>query len=73
VDDRAESLNKKVREAQLRKIPLILTCGVKEKEAGTLAVRTLDGKVHYGVDQSEMVEKVLNNVKKRRLTLDIFD
>lgn len=73
VDDRAESLNKKVREAQLRKIPLILTCGAKEKEAGTLAVRTLDGKVHYGVNQDEMIAKVLGNVKERRLELDIFD
>lgn len=73
VDDRAESLNKKVREAQLRKIPLILTCGAKEKEAGTLAVRTLDGKVHYGVDQAQMIAKALANIKERRLTLDIFN
>ena len=43
VDDRAESLNKKVREAQLNQIPLILTVGGKEKESGALAVRTLDG------------------------------
>ncbi|MGD2038320.1 MAG: threonine--tRNA ligase, partial [Desulfobacterales bacterium] len=42
IDDRAESLNKKVREAQLNQIPLILTVGGKEKESGTLAVRTLD-------------------------------
>ena len=73
VDDRAESLNKKVREAQLRKIPLILTCGNKEKAAGTLAVRTLDGKVHYGVDQARLIEKVLLNVSSRHLDLDIFD
>ncbi len=73
LDDRAESLNKKVREAQLRKIPLILTCGAKEKQAGTLAVRTLDGKVHYGVDQQQMIDKVMSCVKRRSLTLDIFD
>jgi threonyl-tRNA synthetase len=72
VDDRAESLNKKIREAQLRKIPLILTCGNKEKEAGTLAVRTLDGKVHYGMDQTRLIEKVLLNVTSRHLDLDIF-
>ena len=47
VDDRAESLNKKVREAQLNQIPLILTIGGKEKESGNLAVRTLDGPVSY--------------------------
>ena len=37
VDYRSESLNKKVRDAQLNKIPLILTCGAKEKEAGTVS------------------------------------
>jgi threonyl-tRNA synthetase len=72
VDDRTESLNKKVREAQLSQIPLILTCGTKEKESGTLAVRTLDGKVHYGVDQTRLIEKVLAHVKARRLDMDIF-
>ena len=33
VDDRSESLNKKVRESQLQNIPLILAIGAKEKEA----------------------------------------
>jgi len=42
VDTRTESLNKKIREAQLANIPLILTFGKKEKESGTLSVRTLD-------------------------------
>ena len=45
VDSRTESLNKKVREAQLQYIPIILTIGGKEKEASTLSVRTLDGNV----------------------------
>jgi threonyl-tRNA synthetase len=49
VDSRTESLNKKVREAQLQYVPLILTIGGKEQKAGTLSVRTLDGKVQYGV------------------------
>ncbi|MBW1777209.1 MAG: threonine--tRNA ligase, partial [Deltaproteobacteria bacterium] len=49
VDDRAESLNKKIREAQMNQIPLILTLGEKEKAAGTFSVRTLDGKVTRGI------------------------
>ncbi|MBW1842505.1 MAG: threonine--tRNA ligase, partial [Deltaproteobacteria bacterium] len=49
IDDRAESLNKKIREAQLNQTPLILTVGEKEKDSGTLSVRTLDGHVKYGV------------------------
>ena len=37
VDNRPESLNKKIRDAQLNHIPLILTIGTKEKESGTLS------------------------------------
>jgi len=73
VDKRTESLNKKVREAQLSKIPLILTVGEKEKSAGTLSVRTLDGQVHYGVGQDLFINAVLANVRERRLSLDIFE
>jgi threonyl-tRNA synthetase len=72
LDSRTESLNKKIREAQLNYIPLILTIGGKEKEAGTLSVRTLDGKVKYGVSHETFLEKVRENIQKRDLSLDIF-
>jgi threonyl-tRNA synthetase len=72
VDDRAESLNKKIREAQLAKTPLILTCGAKEKEAGTLSVRTLDGQVHYGVPIERFKEIVRGHVAARNLELPGF-
>jgi threonyl-tRNA synthetase len=67
LDDRTESLNKKVREAQLDKTPLILTIGGKEKEAGTLSVRTLDGKVAYGVGQQAFMDRVADHIAKRVL------
>ncbi len=72
VDDRTESLNRKIREAQLDKIPLILTIGEKEKAAGTLSVRTLDGQVRYGVAQDEFLDNVLENIRQRKLDLDNF-
>lgn len=72
VDSRTESLNKKVREAQLNYIPLILTIGAKEKEAGTLAVRTLDGKVKYGVSHETFLDTVLAHIRNRKLSLEIF-
>jgi len=73
VDSRTESLNKKVREAQLQYVPLILTIGGKEKEAGTLSVRTLDGKVKYGVTHQRFLDTVLAHIRNRELSLDIFD
>jgi threonyl-tRNA synthetase len=72
VDDRAESLNKKVREAQLNQIPLILTVGGKEKDAGTLAVRTLDGHVKYGLSHERFMNTVGEHIRKRKLPLDLF-
>ena len=73
LDSRTESLNKKVREAQLNYIPLILTIGGKEKEAGTLAVRTLDGKVKYGVSRESFLDTVCSHVQNREIALELFN
>jgi threonyl-tRNA synthetase len=72
LDDRAESLNKKVRESQLRQIPLILTIGAKEQAAGTLSVRTLDGNVRYGVAREAFLDTVQAHIRDRKLDLTIF-
>jgi threonyl-tRNA synthetase len=72
IDRRTESLKRKVRDAQLDKTPLILTIGGKEKEAGTLSVRTLDGKVRYGISQQDFLDQVRAHVKSRRIDFDIF-
>jgi threonyl-tRNA synthetase len=72
VDQRTESLNKKIREAQLNYIPLILTVGGKEKETDTLSVRTLDGRVTHGVSQHRFVAAVLGHIQERKLKMDLF-
>jgi len=72
VDSRTESLNKKIRDAQLHNIPLILTIGKKEKESKTLSVRTLDGSVKYGITHDDFIEKTLEHINRRKLTFDIF-
>ncbi len=72
LDGRTESLNKKIREAQINKIPLIITIGKKEKEAGSLSVRTLDGNVKYGVGIDEFLNRVLECIKERKLDPQIF-
>jgi threonyl-tRNA synthetase len=72
VDDRTESLKKKVRDAQMNKIPLILTIGEKEKESGNLSIRTLDGNVKYGISQADFFARVHEHIRKRKLELEIF-
>ncbi len=71
-DDRTESLNRKIREAQLEYVPLILTIGAKEKAAGTLSVRTLDGAVQYGVPQDDFLARTLAHIRDRRPDLEIL-
>lgn len=67
VDFKSESIPKKVREAQLQKIPLMITIGEKEEAANTLAVRTLDGKIKFGVKVDEFIAAVKENVEKREI------
>ena len=72
VDGRNETLKKKIREAQVNYVPLILTIGDKEKEADTLSVRTLDGKVRMGLSNDDFLTPVLHHIKERTLDEPIF-
>ena len=71
LDDRAESLNKKIREAQLSRIPLILTIGAKEQASGALSVRTLDGNVRYGLEREAFLGQVTSQIRERHLDLEL--
>lgn len=44
IDDRSETTAKKVRDAQAQKIPFMLIVGDNEEKAGTISVRTREGK-----------------------------
>ena len=72
VDKRSETLKKKIRDAQLNYIPLIITIGDKEKDASTLSVRTLDGKVRMGLSMDDFTKPVLHHIKERTLNEAIF-
>ena len=67
VDERSETLKKKIREAQLDYIPLIITIGDKEKEDKVLSVRTLDGNVKMGITHKEFLTKVCAHIRDRVL------
>jgi Threonyl-tRNA synthetase len=71
-DGRSENLKKKVRDAQLNQIPLIVTIGNKEKENNTVSVRRLDGHVAYGVPMDKFIESVCHHIAQRKLEIDLF-
>ena len=62
VDDRNEKIGYKIREAQLQKIPYMLVVGDKEKEAGTVGVRSRkDGDIG-AMDVDEFIAKVVEEI-----------
>ncbi len=60
IDASAETLNKKIREAQLAQVPYILVVGEKEQMDKTVAVRTRNGKQHA----PKSVELFIKEIKK---------
>jgi threonyl-tRNA synthetase len=70
LDNRAESIPRKVREAQLNKVPIMLTVGEKEIEKKTVALRTLDGQVKFDVKPKDLMKKVLKNIEEKELKFE---
>jgi len=66
IDLRAESMGKKVREAEVQKVPLILTVGEKEEQNHTVAVRTSDNKLHFGIKTEDFVKKVSDAINEKK-------
>jgi len=66
LDTRAESIPKKVREAQLQQVNYILVVGDKEQENETINVRTRDNIVHGEKKPSDFLEEMLTEIKERK-------
>ncbi len=68
VDHSNESVSKKVRNAQLDQVNYILTIGDKEKENGTVTLRTRDNVVRGELNISEFAAKLDQERRERALT-----
>jgi threonyl-tRNA synthetase len=66
IDDSSNTVEHKVRDAQLQKIPFMITIGNKEEENKTLAVRTRDGKVKFGVKLDDFIKQILDEIKNKK-------
>jgi threonyl-tRNA synthetase len=66
-DEGRETLNKKVREAQLQKVPYVLVVGDKEAEAGSVAVRDRGGNEKRGVPLEAFLARAVDESKSRAL------
>lgn len=65
IDDRAERLNAKIRDAQLKKVPYMLVVGGKEAEAQTVALRERDNNAQQVLPLDEFVTRVAQEITTR--------
>jgi threonyl-tRNA synthetase len=68
VDDDRQTVNMKIRRAQMQKIPLTLVVGDKEVEGGTVSVRDRAGRDVRGVSLEEFISGVERLVNERSLS-----
>jgi threonyl-tRNA synthetase len=66
LDDRTESVGRKIRDAELRKIPYMLVVGDREAEEGTVAIRRHGEGDEGSVAIGEFVERLSDESASRR-------
>lgn len=67
VDDWDDSFSKKIRNAEVQKIPYIIIVGEKEESTKTLSIREYRSKKQYEISIDEFVDRCLVEIKTRRL------
>ena len=65
LDDRAEKIGYKIREAQLQKVPYMLIVGEKELNEKKVSVRSRDNGEMGAMDVEEFIANVLKEVEER--------
>lgn len=69
VDDSSERMNKKIRNAQMMKIPYMLVVGDQEEEDGAVAVRTRDNVNHGAIVVAEFIDHATTLVTTKSMEL----
>jgi threonyl-tRNA synthetase len=68
VDDRHETLNYRIREGEMQKVPYMAVIGQREAEAGTVALRVRGtGKKQDVIPVDELMARVVDRVRTRAL------
>jgi threonyl-tRNA synthetase len=67
IDDRAETTNKKVRDAEVRKINYILVIGDKEVGNRTVNVRTRDNEILGEKDADSLIKELLAEIREKKI------
>ncbi len=73
VDSTNEKLGKKIRKAQLEKVPYMLIIGKKEQEQGLVSIRDREGRQVKDIPLEQAKEALLLEIRERALTLSLVD
>ncbi len=65
-DFRSTTVNDKIRDAELMKIPYTIVIGDKEEQAKTIAVRKRGGKPKFGVKIDDFVRELKEKIEQRK-------
>jgi threonyl-tRNA synthetase len=68
LDQRTESVGRKIRDAELRKIPYMLVVGDREREGGVVAVRERRAGDVGSLEIDEFTDRLRDQVKSRSMT-----
>jgi threonyl-tRNA synthetase len=66
LDDSSERMQKKIRNAQLRKIPYMLIVGDEEEQDGTVSIRLRNGKTLQALSIERLIDRIDREVKTRK-------
>lgn len=66
LDDRAEKIGYKIREAQLQKIPYMLVLGEKEVQDSVISVRSRDDGELGQMKLDDFLSKIVEEIEERR-------
>ncbi len=69
LDDRRETLGYRIRDNQLKKVPYMLILGDKEKNDGTVSIRTRSGNEVKNVKLEEFEKTILSEIRLRKENL----
>src|SRR3989338_9054928 len=65
IDERNETLQAKIRDATLQKIPYLVIVGAKEQESGKIAIRTRDGKDLGQMPVNQFTNKITAEIENK--------
>lgn len=68
-DYSSDSMQKKIRNAQLKQVPYMIIVGDKEAASQTISIRRRDGKQEYNVQLDNFIQNLKNKIKNRDLDI----